>query len=365
MVQRVYARAALTRARRGPGGDGLFLCGRRRRSRSFTHVFQLYGGFLLRAVARTNCALASCRAQTPRCFLVSLLHASVDGDLERGNTRLLRNPGTFGSSDALHRSQMPSADEFDTLEPASQQNQLCKGDRSQQIKRRGRTFDADRRELSSMKARRVRNNAVPSQGDHRQRHGHARPELPPRGRGLARLAEQRALAAVQAGGAERAERLFARPRRRRGAAHSRGDRHRETPARHRRVLCRRGPGRRPGALRPAATEGRGRLLEEKSSRPPSKKKASGSPRSGACVRAVFSGLDFRVRRGAIPRLARFCHCGTVCGLMGIPGVRGNRASSDHRRRACRAFFAVPFFIRPAWASLLWLSYRYTNLASGR
>ena len=53
------------------------------------------------------------------------------------------------------------------------------------------------------------------------------------------------------------------PRRRRGAAHPRGDRNRETPARHRRVLCRRGPGRRPGALRPAATEGRGRLLEEK------------------------------------------------------------------------------------------------------
>ena len=61
------------------------------------------------------------------------------------------------------------------------------------------------------------------------------------------------------------ERLCSRagPRRRRGAAHPRGDRNRETPARHRRVLCRRGPGRRPGALRPAATEGRGRLLEEK------------------------------------------------------------------------------------------------------
>ena len=58
-------------------------------------------------------------------------------------------------------------------------------------------------------------------------------------------------------------RSHAGPRRRRGAAHPRGDRHRETPARHRRVLCRRGPGRRPGALRPAATEGRGRLLEEK------------------------------------------------------------------------------------------------------
>ena len=70
------------------------------------------------------------------------------------------------------------------------------------------------RELSSMKrdARThvARQDAAPSQGDHRQRHGHARPELPPRGRGLARLAEQRALAAVQAGGAERAERLFAR-----------------------------------------------------------------------------------------------------------------------------------------------------------
>ena len=57
-------------------------------------------------------------------------------------------------------------------------------------------------------------------------------------------------------------RSHAGPRRRRGAAHPRGDRHRETPARHRRVLCRRGLGRRPGALHPAATEGRRRLVEE-------------------------------------------------------------------------------------------------------
>ena len=58
--------------------------------------------------------------------------------------------------------------------------------------------------------RRVSRDVAPSQGDDRQRHGPARRELPPRGRGLARRAEQRALAAVQAGGAERAERLFAR-----------------------------------------------------------------------------------------------------------------------------------------------------------
>ena len=34
----------------------------RRHSLSFAHVFQLYGGFNLRAVARTKGALASCRA---------------------------------------------------------------------------------------------------------------------------------------------------------------------------------------------------------------------------------------------------------------------------------------------------------------
>ena len=52
--------------------------------------------------------------------------------------------------------------------------------------------------------------AAPPQGDHRQRHGHARPELPPRGRSVPRLAAQRAVAAVQARGAERPERLLAR-----------------------------------------------------------------------------------------------------------------------------------------------------------
>ena len=123
--------------------------------------------------------------------------------------------------------------------------------------------------------------AAPAQGDHRQRHGHARPELPPRGRSVPRLAAQRALAAVQARGAERPERLLARASAaspidrlafmlsraglgcRRGAARPRGDGHREAPARHRRVLRRRGARRRPGAFYSAATEGRGRLVEEK------------------------------------------------------------------------------------------------------
>ena len=71
-------RARRKRRRRGPGNQVLPISLRQRfDSRSFAHVFQLYGSFLLRAVARTNCALAAA-AQTPRCLLVSLLHASVD-----------------------------------------------------------------------------------------------------------------------------------------------------------------------------------------------------------------------------------------------------------------------------------------------
>ena len=85
---------------------------------------------------------------------------------------------------------MPSADEFDTCEAASQQNQHCK------------STDVDLTHGCE--------DAAPAQGDHRQRHGHARPELPPRGGGVPRLAAQRAVAAVQARGAERAERLLAR-----------------------------------------------------------------------------------------------------------------------------------------------------------
>ncbi len=38
-------------------------------SRSFAHVFQLYERFLLRPVARTNCALATRCAQTPRLLV--------------------------------------------------------------------------------------------------------------------------------------------------------------------------------------------------------------------------------------------------------------------------------------------------------
>ena len=158
---------------------------------------------------------------------------------------------------------MPSADEFDTCEAASQQNQHCK------------STDVDRAPPHGCE------NAAPPQGDHRQRHGHARPELPPRGGSFPRLAAQRALAALQARGAERPVRVFARacaaspiyripvicsrvagPRRRRGAARPRGNGHREAPARHRRVLRRRGPGCCFDTLRPAATEGRRRLVEE-------------------------------------------------------------------------------------------------------
>ena len=178
---------------------------------------------------------------------------------------------------------MPSADEFDTCEPASQQNQHCK------------STDVDRAPPHGCE------DAAPSQGDHRQRHGHARPELPPRGRGLARLAAQRALAPLQAGGAERPERLLARasaaspidrvsftlaragPRRGRGAARPRGNWDCKTPARHRRVL------RRPGSrccfdtLRPAATEGR-RLVEEE-------EVAAAVEEEGvlSCVRSVRKG----------------------------------------------------------------------------
>ena len=49
----------------------------------------------------------------------------------------------------------------------------------------------------------------------------------------------------------------------RGAARPRGNWDCQTPARHRCVLRRRGPRRRPGAFYSAATEGRGRLVEEK------------------------------------------------------------------------------------------------------
>ena len=48
------------RRRRGPGKKCWPIAlWQRRRSTSFAHVFQLYGGFLLRAVARNNCALAA------------------------------------------------------------------------------------------------------------------------------------------------------------------------------------------------------------------------------------------------------------------------------------------------------------------
>ena len=102
------------------------------------------------------------------------------------------------------------------------------------------------------------------------------------------------------------------PGRRRGAAHSRGDRNRETPARHRRVLCCRGPGRRPGALRPAATEGRGRLLEEK-------EVAAALEEEGVliCVHSlrkggvpIFTHACVEQQR-SITRLARFCHYGAL------------------------------------------------------
>jgi len=86
---------------------------------------------------------------------------------------------------------MPSADEFDTCQPASQQNQHCK------------STDVDL-------ARTHGSRKPPSQGDHRQRHGHARPELPPRGGGVPRLAAQRAVAPLQARGAERPVGVLAR-----------------------------------------------------------------------------------------------------------------------------------------------------------
>ena len=53
-----------------------FSAGGARRSTSFAHVFQLYGGFLLRAVAMLK-VLAAARLLDAGCFLVSLLHASA------------------------------------------------------------------------------------------------------------------------------------------------------------------------------------------------------------------------------------------------------------------------------------------------
>ena len=67
----VYARAALTRRRRGPGGVGLLSAAAATAQQElFPHVFQLYGGFLLRALALLV-VLASRRAATRSCFLVS------------------------------------------------------------------------------------------------------------------------------------------------------------------------------------------------------------------------------------------------------------------------------------------------------
>ena len=178
---------------------------------------------------------------------------------------------------------MPSADEFDTCEAASQQHQYCK------------STDVDLTHGCE--------DAAPAQGDHRQRHGHARPELPPRGGGVPRLAAQRAVAAVQARGAERPERLLARASAAspiylvlefmlaraglgcgRGAARPRRDGHREAPARHRRVLRRRGARRCFDTLRPAATEGRRRLVEEE-------EVAAAVEEEGvlSCVRSVRKG----------------------------------------------------------------------------
>ena len=77
------------------------------------------------------------------------------------------------------------------------------------------------------------------------------------------------------------------PRRRRGAARPRGNGHREAPARHRRVLRRRGPGCCFDTLRPAATEGRRRLVEEK-------EVAAAVEEEGVlnCVRSVRKGGSF-------------------------------------------------------------------------
>ena len=61
------------RRRRGPGKKCWPIAlWQRRRSTSFAHVFQLYGGFLLRAVARNNCALSCCRADAAVLSSVSI-----------------------------------------------------------------------------------------------------------------------------------------------------------------------------------------------------------------------------------------------------------------------------------------------------
>ena len=194
--------------------------------------------------------------------------------------------------------------------------------------------------------------AAPAQGDHRQRHGHARPELPPRGGSFPRLAAQRAVAAVQAGGAERPERLLARasaasPIDRvsftlsrtglgcwRGAARPRGDGHREAPARHRRVLRRGSPRCCFDTLRPAATEGRRRLVEEE-------EVAAAVEEEGVlnCVRSVrkggFRACYVRVRsRGLLRALLQNGHGFPVRRLrIIIPKVPAPRATATHLLRA--------------------------------
>ena len=107
-------------------------------------------------------------------------------------------------------------------------------------------------------------------------------------------------------------RSHAGPRRRRGAAHPRGDRNRETPARHRRVLCRRGPGRRPGALRPAATEGRGRIIEEK-------EEPSAVEEEGVLI-CVHS-----VRKGGIRTYSYACVVGAQLRVSATKRTRASRA----------------------------------------
>ena len=228
--------------------------------------------------------------------------------------------------------KMPSADEFDTCEPASQQTQYCK------------STDVDLTHGCE--------DAAPAQGDHRQRHGHARPELPPRGRSVPRLAAQRAVAAVQARGAERPERLLARasaaspidrvsftlaragPRRGRGAARPRGNWDCQTPARHRRVLRRRGFSGCPGAFYSAATEGRRRLVEEE-------EVAAALEEEGVlmCVHRVrkggFRACYVRVRsRGLLRALLQNGHGFPVRRLrIIIPKVPAPRVTATHLLRA--------------------------------
>ena len=92
---------------------GLFLCCSDSRAEASAHVFQLYGGFLLRAVARNNCALSCCRADAAVLSSVSIARW-LELHLRWEYAAAARERCKVGSPTRRIDHIMPSADEFDT-----------------------------------------------------------------------------------------------------------------------------------------------------------------------------------------------------------------------------------------------------------